>query len=84
LWDNIKIDLKGIVWKDVNLINLAVDKDQWRILVVKVMNIWIPKKGVKFIEQTDDCDSQRELNPLKLQMRKSETNSLFGSALDID
>jgi hypothetical protein len=32
--DNIKIDLREIVWDGVDWIDLAQDRDQWRALVV--------------------------------------------------
>jgi hypothetical protein len=28
--------------KDVDFIHLALDKDQWRVLVNTVMNFWVP------------------------------------------
>jgi hypothetical protein len=36
--DNIKIDLRGIGWDDINWIDLAQDRDQWRAHVNTVMN----------------------------------------------
>jgi hypothetical protein len=40
--DNIKMDLREIVWDDVDWIELAQDRDQWRALVNKVMNLRVP------------------------------------------
>jgi hypothetical protein len=40
--DNIKIDLREIVWDDVDWIDLAQDRDQWRALVNTVMNLRLP------------------------------------------
>jgi hypothetical protein len=40
--DNIKIDLREIGWDCMDWINLAQDRDQWRALVNKVMNLWVP------------------------------------------
>jgi hypothetical protein len=40
--DNIKMDLGGIGWDDVDWIGLAEDEDQWRALVSAVMNLRIP------------------------------------------
>jgi hypothetical protein len=40
--DNIKIDLKEIGWDGVEWIDLAQDKDKWRALVNKVMNLRVP------------------------------------------
>jgi hypothetical protein len=36
---NIKIDLRGIGWDDMDWIDLAQDRDQWRALVNTVMNV---------------------------------------------
>jgi hypothetical protein len=35
---NIKIDLRQIGWDDIDWIDLAQDRDQWRALVKAVMN----------------------------------------------
>jgi hypothetical protein len=40
--ENIKIDLRGIGWDDVDWIDLAQDRDQWRTLVNTVMNLRVP------------------------------------------
>jgi hypothetical protein len=37
--DNIRMDLKVIGWDDVDWIDVAQDRDQWRSLVNKVMNL---------------------------------------------
>jgi hypothetical protein len=37
--DNIKIDLREIGWDDVDWIDLAPNKDQWKALVSTVMNL---------------------------------------------
>jgi hypothetical protein len=37
--DNIKGDLREIVWEGVDWIHLAQDKDQWQALVKKIMNL---------------------------------------------
>jgi hypothetical protein len=39
---NIKIDLRETGWVDVDWINLAQDRDQWRALVNTVMNLLVP------------------------------------------
>jgi hypothetical protein len=36
--ENIKVDLREIRWSSMNWINLAEDRDQWRVLVKTVMN----------------------------------------------
>jgi len=40
--DNIRMDLREIGWKDVDLIRLTQDKDQWQAVVKTVMNLRIP------------------------------------------
>jgi hypothetical protein len=39
--DNIKMDLREIGWYDMDWINLAQDRDQWRALVNAVMNFQV-------------------------------------------
>jgi hypothetical protein len=39
---NIKIDLREIGWDDVDWVDLAQARDQWRVLVNLVMNLWVP------------------------------------------
>jgi hypothetical protein len=40
--DNIKMDLREIVWDGMDWIELAQDRDQWRALVNTVMNLRFP------------------------------------------
>jgi hypothetical protein len=40
--DNIKMDLREIGWGDMDWIDLAEDRDQWRALVNTVMNLRVP------------------------------------------
>jgi hypothetical protein len=40
--DNIKMDLREIVWDGMDLIDVAQDRDQWRALVNTVMNLQVP------------------------------------------
>jgi hypothetical protein len=40
--DNIKIDHKEIGWGGMDWIDLTQDRDQWRALVNKVMNLRVP------------------------------------------
>jgi hypothetical protein len=40
--DNIKIDLREIGWDGMDWIDLAQDRDQWRVLVNTVMNLRVP------------------------------------------
>jgi hypothetical protein len=39
---NIKIDLREIGWDDMDWIDLAQERDQWRALVSTVMNLRVP------------------------------------------
>jgi hypothetical protein len=40
--DNIKMDLRDIGWNGMDWIELAQDRDQWRALVITVINRRIP------------------------------------------
>jgi hypothetical protein len=40
--DSIKMDLREIGWGDMDWIDLAYDRDQWRALVNIVMNLRVP------------------------------------------
>jgi hypothetical protein len=40
--DNIKIDLREMGWNNMDWIDVAQDRDQWRALVNTVMNLWVP------------------------------------------
>jgi hypothetical protein len=40
--DNIKMDLRKIVRGDMDWIDLAQDRDQWKVLVNTVMNLRVP------------------------------------------
>jgi hypothetical protein len=40
--DNIRMDLMKIGWKVVDWIHLVQDRDQWRALVNRVMNLRFP------------------------------------------
>jgi hypothetical protein len=40
--DNIKMDLREIGWVVMDWINLAQDREQWRVLVNTVMIIQVP------------------------------------------
>jgi hypothetical protein len=39
---NIRMDLREIGWDGVGWIDLAQDRDQWRVLVNTVMNLRVP------------------------------------------
>jgi hypothetical protein len=47
--DNIKIDLRGIGLDGMDWIDLAQDRDQWRALVITVMNLRVPLNAGKFL-----------------------------------
>jgi hypothetical protein len=38
----ILMDLRVIGWDGMDWIDLAEDRDQWRVLVNTVMNLWVP------------------------------------------
>jgi hypothetical protein len=40
--DNIEMDLRELGWNDMDWIDLAQDRDQWRALVNTVMNLRVP------------------------------------------
>jgi hypothetical protein len=40
--DNIKMDLREIGFGDVDWIHLAQDRDRWRALVNKIINLRVP------------------------------------------
>jgi hypothetical protein len=47
--DNIEMDLREITSDDVDWIDLAEDRDQWRALVNTAMNLWVPQNSGKFL-----------------------------------
>jgi hypothetical protein len=40
--DNIKMDLREIGWDDVDFIDMAQDRDQWRAFVNTELNLRVP------------------------------------------
>jgi hypothetical protein len=40
--DNIRMGLRELGWEGVDWINLALDRDQWRVLVNTLMNLRVP------------------------------------------
>jgi hypothetical protein len=47
--DNIKMDLRDIVWDGMDWIDLAQVRDQRRTLVNTVMNLRVSQNAVKFL-----------------------------------
>jgi hypothetical protein len=47
--NNIKMDLRGIGWGVMDWIDLAQDRDQWRSLVITVMNLRVSQNAGKFL-----------------------------------
>jgi len=39
---NIKIDPKNTGWDTMDWNNLAQDKDRWRALLNRIVNLWVP------------------------------------------
>jgi hypothetical protein len=39
---NIRMNLGGVGWGDVDWIGLAHNRNRWRALVNSVLNIWVP------------------------------------------
>jgi hypothetical protein len=46
--DNIKMDLREIIWDGMDWIDLPQDRDQWKALVNAVMNLRVPYNAGKF------------------------------------
>jgi hypothetical protein len=40
--DNIEMDIREIGWDDVDWIDMAQDRDQWRAVVNMVLNLRLP------------------------------------------
>jgi hypothetical protein len=58
--NNIKINLREIGWDDMDWIDLAQNRDQWRSLVDTVMNLQVPLNAGKFLSScTIDSFSRR-------------------------
>ena len=50
IWDvNIKIDLKAVEWEGADCINLARDRDKWRVVVNRAMKLRILQKADNFL-----------------------------------
>jgi hypothetical protein len=40
--DNIKMDIREVVWVGMDWIDVAEDRDRWRAVVNEVMKLWDP------------------------------------------
>jgi hypothetical protein len=40
--DNSVMDLREIFWRVVDYLNVAQERENWRVLVNRVMYIWVP------------------------------------------
>jgi hypothetical protein len=62
--DNIRMDLVQVEWGDVDWIDLAQDRDRWRVLVNSVLNLWIPQNAGKLssVLTTRDLSSGAQLH----------------------
>jgi hypothetical protein len=47
--DNIKMDVRERGWGGMDSIDLAQDRDQWRVLVNAAMNLRVPYNAEKFL-----------------------------------
>jgi hypothetical protein len=41
LEDNIKMDLREIRWSGIGWLHVVQDRDQWRVLVITIMNLQV-------------------------------------------
>jgi hypothetical protein len=64
--DNINVDFKEIVWGDVNWIDLAQDRDQWRALMNTIMNFRVPNNAGKILSSCTIGGFSRRTQLLKL------------------
>jgi hypothetical protein len=47
--DNIRIDVREVVWNGMDWMLLAQERDQWRAVVKTVTNLWVPLKPGNFL-----------------------------------
>jgi hypothetical protein len=41
-WEDVRVDLREIGWEGVDWMHLAQDRDQWRAVVNRAMNLLVP------------------------------------------
>jgi hypothetical protein len=41
-WEDIKMDIQEVGYGGMDRIELTRDRDRWRLLVIAVMNLWVP------------------------------------------
>jgi hypothetical protein len=41
-WEDIKMDLQEVGWRGMDWVDMAQDRDRWRVLVSAVMNLRVP------------------------------------------
>jgi hypothetical protein len=70
--DNITIDLRGIGWDDMDWIDLAQDRDQWRNLVNTVMNRRVLYNFEKYLSSCTTIGFSRSANTKLLICHKCE------------
>jgi hypothetical protein len=49
------MDLQDVVWGGMDWIDMAQDRDRWRVLVNAAMNIWAPKNVENLFDQLRIC-----------------------------
>jgi hypothetical protein len=47
------MDLRETGWKGVDWMSLPQGRDQWRVVVNKIMNLWVPYEGVSKTFRTE-------------------------------
>jgi hypothetical protein len=62
--DNIRMDLVGVGWSDVDWIGLAQDRDRWGALVNSALNLRVPQNTGKLwsVQTTGDLSSSAQLH----------------------
>jgi hypothetical protein len=64
--DNVKMDLRKIERGGIDWIDLAQDRDQWRVLVKTAMNLKVPLNTKKFLNSCTMAGPREGLSPMKL------------------